>query len=626
MVARPLMERLGAVRGKVALDVLRPPTLSALGDALRAAADAGTAYHILHFDGHGTFGASTAGHSQHQFDAGTAERGFLVFEKPGGGQDLVSADTFALTVSQGKVPLVVLNACRSGMLGETAVEAAVATQLLKGGAASVVAMGYSVYAVAAAELMAAFYEALFSGKAVSEAVAAGRHRLFQNKLRPSPKGQLELEDWMVPVHYLRRLIRFPQLQQSRSAALPSLDALLDQARQDGSAPAASDALTPDRSFIGRDTVFYDLEQALARQPVVVVHGTAGTGKTELAKAFGRWWRDTGGIEQPSWVFFYAFEPGLASFGLDGVVTEIGLKLFGPDFVGKTHDGAQRAEMLVKLLRERRMLLVWDNFESVHTLPDPTGATPPLDEAEQQRMRDLLVALARRDDTGSAGKTRVIITSRTQEAWLGDVRRVALRGLTRAEAAIMAEDVLQPYATGRQRRQERAFAELLEWLDGHPLSLRLLLPQLEKTRPATLLEALRGNTAQLPPGFLGEGRTAALGASLKYSLDQLSAEDQEHAYALALFEGVVDDQLLGLFSAATGVPGRLAAVDKAVWAALLQRLAAMGVITQLRGSTYGMHPALPAWLMAQWRLEAGETFANECQAAQYALLVSSDIRN
>ena len=55
-------------------------------------------------------------------------------------------------------------------------------------------MGYSVYAVAIAEFMASFYEALFSGKTVSGAMAAGRHRLFQNKLRPSPKGLLELED------------------------------------------------------------------------------------------------------------------------------------------------------------------------------------------------------------------------------------------------------------------------------------------------------------------------------------------------------------------------------------------------------------------------------------------------
>ena len=27
-----------------------------------------------------------------------------------------------------------------------------------------------------------------------------------------------------------------------------------------------------------------------------------------------------------------------------------------------------------------MLLIWDNFESVREMPDPAGATPPLDEA------------------------------------------------------------------------------------------------------------------------------------------------------------------------------------------------------------------------------------------------------
>jgi tetratricopeptide (TPR) repeat protein len=622
MVARPLMERLGAVRGKVELDVLRPPTLQALDETLRAAADAGTPYHILHFDGHGTFGVQrpAGSHSQHQLDAATSERGFLFFEKAGGGEDLVSADTFALTVSQGQVPLVVLNACRSGMLGETAVEAAVATRLLEGGAASVVAMGYSVYAVAAAEFMAAFYEALFSGETVSAAVAAGRHRLFQNKLRPSPKGQLELEDWMVPVHYLRRLICFPQLQLSRPKALPPLDALLDQARRHGDGSAADDALAPDRRFIGRDAVFYGLERALTRQPVVVVHGTAGTGKTELAKAFGRWWRDTGGVEQPEWVFFYSFQPGLASFGLDGVVTEIGLRLFGSDFIGKTKDAAQRAELLLKVLRERRMLLLWDNFESVFTLPDPTGATPPLDAAEQQRMQKFLTALAR-----DGGKSRVIITSRTREGWVGDVRRVELRGLTPAEAALMAEDVLQPYPVGRQRRQERAFAQLLEWLNGHPLSLRLLLPQLEQTPPAVLLEALKGNTANLPPGFLGEERTAALGASLKYSLDRLPDEDQAHASALALFEGVADEDVLGLFSAAEGVPTRYAGAAKTAWSALLQRLASMGVVTALGSGIYSLHPALPAGLTAAWRQAAGDAFAAEHKAAERALLDAYAVR-
>jgi hypothetical protein len=53
MVARPLLERLDAVRGEVSLTVLRPPTFDALRDAVRQAADSGEPFHVVHFDGHG---------------------------------------------------------------------------------------------------------------------------------------------------------------------------------------------------------------------------------------------------------------------------------------------------------------------------------------------------------------------------------------------------------------------------------------------------------------------------------------------------------------------------------------------------------------------------------------------
>src|SRR5215831_1110090 len=256
MIARPLVERLSAVRGRVRLDVLRPPTLEAMHKALGAAAAAGEPYHILHFDGHGTFGNGPEGvttGSSH-FDKGTPARGYLLFEGEGGGEHRVSADEFALPVSQAKAPLVVLNACRSGMLGdgnpgEAVVEAAVATRLLEGGAASVVAMGYSVYAVAAAEFMAEFYETLFAGRTVSEAVAAGRHRLYRRKDRPSPKGMLPLEDWIVPVHYLRSSISFPALKQGQRSRSLSLDAMLDRLRSNAhegseAGPTADDKLAP----------------------------------------------------------------------------------------------------------------------------------------------------------------------------------------------------------------------------------------------------------------------------------------------------------------------------------------------------------------------------------------------
>jgi hypothetical protein len=62
-------------------------------------------------------------------------------------------------------------------------------------------MAYSVYAVAAAEFMAVFYERLFAGNRVADAVTAGRARLRVADKRPSPKGELPLADWVVPVHY-----------------------------------------------------------------------------------------------------------------------------------------------------------------------------------------------------------------------------------------------------------------------------------------------------------------------------------------------------------------------------------------------------------------------------------------
>jgi hypothetical protein len=154
MIDRPLLERLDAVHGRVELVLLRPPTLDALAEALAEAAAAGEPFQVVHFDGHGMLpGGRPASTSVAGMREDAALEGVLVFQTAEGGRDPVSASRVAQVLAAARVPVVVLNACQSGAVGKQ-LEAAVATRLLQGGAASVVAMAYNVYAVAAAEFMA----------------------------------------------------------------------------------------------------------------------------------------------------------------------------------------------------------------------------------------------------------------------------------------------------------------------------------------------------------------------------------------------------------------------------------------------------------------------------------------
>jgi hypothetical protein len=256
---------------------------------------------------------------------------------------------------------------------------------------------------------------------VGEAVTAGRRRLFGRDGRPSPKGDLPLADWLVPVHYLRREVRFPDARTPRPAAAPPLEAMLDQIRAAPSEPAAAaDPLAASGGvFVGRDDLFYQLETAARLQRVVVLSGPGGTGKTELAKGFARWQRDTGGVDDPRLVLWHSFEPGVASFGLDGVITAIGLGAFGAGFARLEAPG--RLAAVKELLGQYRALLVWDNFESVREMPDPDGATPPLGEEEAGRLREFL------DWVQGHSASAVVITSRAREDWLGEVRRIGVGG-------------------------------------------------------------------------------------------------------------------------------------------------------------------------------------------------------
>ena len=285
-------------------------------------------------------------------------------------------------------------------------------------------------------------------------------------------------------------------------------------------------------------------------------------------------------------------------------------MFGADFARL--DPPERLAQVKRLLGQLRVLLVWDNFESVREMPDPAGATPPLDEAGCAQLAGFLEWV--RDQSRSV----VIITSRAQEGWLGEVRRIPVGGLNRAEAAEYAGYLLAPFPAARERRERRSFGELLDWLDGHPLAMRLTLPRLDATDPAELLAALRGTTPLSAGDDPGAGRLSSLGACITYSFAHLSGPARRLLPAVSLLHGVADEDLLMLLSANEGVPGRFAGVSRDEWTAVLEDAARVGLLAGVGGGMYRIHPALPGYLAAGWRAGDPVGYGQEREACEQAL--------
>ncbi|WP_433260778.1 CHAT domain-containing tetratricopeptide repeat protein [Actinosynnema sp. CS-041913] len=274
-VRGPLLRAAELTGGAVAVDLLRPATVEQLRTVL---ADR-DGYDILHFDGHGYAEAAAGG-----VDCG------LVFEDEEDRGRRVSAAEFADLVPTDRIPLIVLNACRSAYHHVPAADSpvvgeanSVASALLDRGARAVLAMTHTVEAGVVATFMTAFYDALTHGRALAAAVADGRRALL-----PEATGE---DRSARPFHII------PVLYEQQPVDLRV------QVGTPGGHTAGPDApeAASVQSLMYQDGELADIDRQLHRGNPVVVHAPVASGKSVLLRAYARYALLSNGFEHVEFI-------------------------------------------------------------------------------------------------------------------------------------------------------------------------------------------------------------------------------------------------------------------------------------------------------------------------------------
>ncbi len=609
--ARPLVEAVESLGELAKLNFLMPPTFAALQAELTRADDAGEAYDVVHFDGHGVYDRRGGLGGLCFEDAKDADK------LEARAMELVYAERLAEVMRDHRIPLVFLEACQSAQ-AETDPTASVAARLLNEGVTSVVAMSHSVLVETAHRFVGAFYGELAQGARVGTAMLAGQRALQTDTYRGviPGAGELRLQDWFVPVLYQEA--QDPRL----VSQLPSDERRQLQAKERrislGRLVAEKERMK--HEFVGRSRELLKLERLLLKPTppelsYAVVRGQGGAGKTTLAVETAQWMVRTGRFRRAAFVSLEHYSDAR------GVLLMIGQQLL-PEaerfHIGPNDDLAKARQPIERALRDYPTLIVVDNCESVlperaatgdtgdtgsgiddakgteagtdtNTQDNPRAPRVPRGSTEVDAIFTHCQALLRAHPA-----TRIVFTSREAlpAPFHHNQREVGLGALSRADAVELVCEVLRQ--EGRAPKHDDAgntpqeITDLVEAVNRHARALTLLAREISRgsgVRATT--ENLRQLMAELHRRHPND-RENSLYGSVELSLRRLLPDLREQVKALAVFHGGANIAVLGMM---------LEAEVEAV-----QRLAAALIEVGLaEAMDYGhlrLDPALPNYLLAQ----------------------------
>ena len=290
---------------------------------------------------------------------------------------------------------------------------------------------------------------------------------------------------------------------------------------------------PVYQFHGRAPELYALEREFRAFRAILLHAMGGMGKTSLAREAAFWWTRTGLF--PDGACFISFERG---GGADKIALILGTYLEGHAF--EALQAEEQIRRAGELFQQKKVLMVWDNFESVLPAFQNDEETPVVSDEERGRILELF-----RDWTASPeGQGRLLITCRPAEAGLEGARRMELHGLARPDSFSLLARVMKTHGVelSDPRLSKEKLSDLLKALSDHPLSIELVGPHLKTMKPEEIVADFGALLAGFKTGA-GRERNESLLASLAFSTRRLSKKAQEALPWLGLFSGGVFEQIL-----------------------------------------------------------------------------------
>lgn len=451
---------------------------------------------ILHYIGHG---------------AVSQEGIALVLEDEEGIADLFSAEKLEILLEGKAEPpcqLVLLNACHSEGLA-AGFERARVPHIL------VIKAEDKILDLAARSFAETFYRMILEGQKILDAFIDGQRAIFINK----ELGKIV--NWKTHKRdiNIREYFKFNILPKTSNHNEPlELEGGISGGLIKPDWPK-SNLPSDNLKFIGRRKDLHELVVKINdNNRCIAIHGMGGMGKTSLAIALGRWQHERKRWRDGVWLIELREVENVATVRIK-IIEELELATFNEEAQIRTN-----AE-LVKHLKNRKSLLILDDLDNLLEK-----------EEEQKELIDLLSRLQRSENL------KILVTSRQTLSMEIDHEPFTIEELKESDAI----EVFRKYATpqeewGENNNLAQDFREVIKFLDGYPMALKLAGSYLKVAR-RTLSQLKEDLHKAMEKGDRKPNRETSLRISLDLSYNVLPPEARQTFLVLGIFPSGINKKM------------------------------------------------------------------------------------